>query len=90
MDSLQPVLVSWVDLGMQDWGIGHSLGGILSGLGKLAGAGVGAGAAGRGAGEGDLRCSVQSGARVSRRCSAELSSISSKRCQNSQSNSPFV
>ena len=43
MDSLQPMLVSGVDLGMQDLGFGHSLGGILSGLGKVAGAGGGRG-----------------------------------------------
>lgn len=61
MDSLQPMLVSVVDLGMQVWGIGHSLGGILSGLGKVAGAGGGAGGCregcrGRGS---EVQCSVR-------------------------------
>ena len=61
MDSLQPMLVSGVDLGMQDLGFGHSLGGILSGLGKVAGAGGGAGGCregcrGRGS---EVQCSVR-------------------------------
>ena len=61
MDSLQPMLVSVVGLGMHDWGIGHSLGGILSGLGKVAGAGGGAGGCregcrGRGS---EVQCSVR-------------------------------
>ena len=61
MDSLQPMIFSGVYLGMQDWGFGHSLGGILSGLGKVAEAGGGAGGSREGCrGRGSaVQCSVR-------------------------------